>query len=63
MILTEKQQLEIFEKYKKSLICPKCNANLVNRDYKINKKTLLYFLIIFIMGVFLGIFWMWSLLW
>lgn len=61
MELTEKQQLEILEKYKEELICPICQKELVHKDYEINKKTLIYFSVILLMGLITGFIIQWIL--
>ena len=53
--LTKEQELELFNKYKKELICPICQSeDLVHKDYLLNRKLLegiIYGIIITIMGI------------
>ena len=49
------EEMEVLEKYRKELICPICQSELVNKDYKINKRTFYQFLIIMILSFIAGV--------
>ncbi len=55
MKLTTDQEMELIRKYKKELVCPKCERDLVNVDYIINKRTLFLVVIFSLCAFVIGI--------
>ena len=43
--LTQEQEIELIHQYRDELICPKCQADLIHKDYLINRNSLKKFLL------------------
>lgn len=42
---------EIMEKYKEELVCPKCQSELIHKDYIINRNTIIKLMAGYLLGV------------
>ena len=49
------KDMEVLNRYKKELICPICQEELENKDYKINRRTFHLVLIAIITSFIMGV--------
>lgn len=49
------KEMEVLRKYKETLICPICQSDLVSKDYKVNKRSILILTSCTIGGIIIGL--------